>query len=96
MSMADGTARRDEDGKDSAGDGDDDLDLDLDEDELFNTANYREQRLEELKREYVPSPGFPTLETNQHRAEHSRDLREIDHGKYTEIFDEPEVIRTSA
>jgi len=58
----------------------DDLELDLDEDELFNTANYREQRLEELKRE----------------AEHSRDLREIDHGKYTEIFDEPEVIRTSA
>jgi hypothetical protein len=32
---------------------DDDLELDLDEDELFNTANYREQRLEELKREYV-------------------------------------------
>jgi hypothetical protein len=34
---------------------DDDLELDLDEDELFNTANYREQRLEELKREYVLS-----------------------------------------
>ncbi|PVF91914.1 thioredoxin-like protein [Serendipita vermifera] len=28
--------------------------------------------------------------------EHERDLREIDHGKYTEIFDEKEVIRTSA
>ncbi|KIM21817.1 hypothetical protein M408DRAFT_333249 [Serendipita vermifera MAFF 305830] len=57
-----------------------DSDLEFDEDDLFNSSNYREQRLEELKRQ----------------AEHSRDLREIDHGKYTEIFDEPEVIRTSA
>ena len=41
--------------QDSDNDADDDLELelDLDEDELFNTANYREQRLEELKREYV-------------------------------------------
>jgi len=78
--MADTTRHQDDKDSDRDDDDDDDLELNLDEDELFNTANYRQQRLEELKRE----------------AEHSRDLREIDHGKYTEIFDEPEVIRTSA
>ena len=58
-------------------DGDELLDA-LDNDDAL--AGYREQRLEQLKRE----------------AEHIRDLREIDHGKYTEIFDEKDVIRISA
>ncbi|CAG7848618.1 SubName: Full=Related to PLP1-Phosducin homologue likely to be involved in regulation of pheromone response {ECO:0000313/EMBL:CCA70475.1} [Serendipita indica DSM 11827] len=60
---------------------------DIDEDGLLDAldndetlAGYREQRLEQLKRE----------------AEHVRDLREIDHGKYTEVDDEKEVIRISA
>jgi len=43
--------------------GGDDLDLEFDEDELFDTANYREQRLEELKRQcvYFSSPKQPSL-----------------------------------
>jgi len=57
----------------------DESDLDAFEDD-FDLAGYREQRLQQLKRE----------------LDHKRDLREIDHGKYTELIDEPEVIRTSA
>ncbi|KAG8823746.1 hypothetical protein FRC19_003259 [Serendipita sp. 401] len=46
----------------------------------LSLAGYREHRLEQLKRQ----------------MENARDLREIDHGKYTEITDEKEVIRISA
>lgn len=38
-----------------------DSDIDLDEDDLFNTSNYREQRLEELKRQYVHRQFHPWL-----------------------------------
>ncbi|KAG8780728.1 hypothetical protein FRC16_003051 [Serendipita sp. 398] len=46
----------------------------------LSLAGYREHRLEQLKRQ----------------MENARDLREIDHGRYTEITDEKEVIRISA
>ena len=49
--MADTRAHQDRQDQDQGASND--SDLDLDDDELFNDSNYREQRLEQLKRQYV-------------------------------------------
>ena len=50
------------------------------EKEDFDAGGFREQRLEALKAEMAKA----------------QNMRESDHGRLTEIFDEKEVIRTSA
>ncbi|KAG8886524.1 hypothetical protein FRB97_003035 [Tulasnella sp. 331] len=73
------------------GDADDEQDSNMSDSELFAElekddeddlmlANLREQRMEALKSELA----------------RTRDLREQEHGRYTEIMDEKEVLKTSA
>lgn len=73
--------------------------LDTELEDGFDLGGLRERRMEELRRECVSelAMGLHVAELRfSYRMDKIRDMRENEHGKYTEISEEKEVIRVSA
>jgi hypothetical protein len=73
--------------------------LDKELEDGLDLGGLRERRMEELRRECVPQQMMGLYFSEpvfSHRMGKVRDMRENEHGRYTEILDEKEVIRVSA